>query len=82
MIIRAEKITRHTLDNIDSLLEKRIDKKTSSILKDPTPPLWSTFDTVKISRSGRFRQPKVKTNRFKYSFVPTAIRKLNNDHNR
>ena len=69
IIIKASDVIGQSQDNIDQLLEKRTHKKIDKILKDTTHPLYENFDALKITRSGRFRLPKIRTNRYRDSFL-------------
>ena len=61
---------------------KRLRCKLANILKDSTHPLYSEFDSRWIVRSVRLRTPMARTNRFKCSFVPSAIAVFNSAYDR
>lgn len=60
-------------DSFDTLYNRRTTNKLKDILKDDTHPLRQDIDSRRIERSGRFRVPKARTNRYSSSFVPRAI---------
>ena len=59
----------------DEVYESKMMSLTSKILKCDDHPLNSYFVLMPSDRLYRF--PSVRTNRFKFSFVPCAIRLLN-----
>ena len=59
----------------DEVYERKMKSLTSKILKCDDHPLSSYFVLMPSGR--RYRFPSVRTNRFKFSFVPCAIRLLN-----
>ena len=60
----------------DEVYERKMKSLTSKILKCDDHPLSSYFVLMPSGR--RYRFPSVRTNRFKFSFVPFAIRLSNN----
>jgi len=65
---------------LSELYNRHVLKKAESIMSDSSHPLYVEF---KLLPSGsRFSQPPAKTNRFKFSFVPSAISLLNSVKNR
>ena len=61
------------LSNLRSVVTNR----PNTILTDETHPLQPEFDSRRINRRGRFRVPKARTNRYKNSFIPSAIQTFN-----
>ena len=82
VIRRAGKIIGKPQDTFDTLYDRRVACKLTTINKDNTHPLWAEFDCLRIVRSGRFRIPKARTSRFLNSYVPSAVRSFNNKHHR
>jgi len=58
---------------------KAIDKMLNKIINDDTNNLNVWFPLL---RSGRMRSIKARTDRYKFSFVPSAIRRHNDLHKR
>ena len=77
LIRKAGGVIGKKQDTLDTLYDRRTKNKLTDILNDETHPLRQTFDSFKIVRSGRFRVPKAKTDRYAKSFVPMAISKFN-----
>ena len=82
-IDRSGKLVGRKLDNLEKTHDNKTLRKVVSIFDDNTHPLRVELDTLKSSRSSRLRAPTVKTNRYKNSFVPHAVRMYNsvNDRN-
>ena len=65
------------LDSFKTLHEKRLYRKLMQILNDPT----HQRDTILIAdRSGRFLLPRINTNRYKASFLPSALSVFKENH--
>ena len=77
MIKTASRIIGVDQVSAAELYDHLILKKADQILNDPTHPLHQKFCRSTRS-SGRFLQNKIRTTRYSKSFVPTAIRALNN----
>ena len=77
LIKRVSGIVGQRQDSFDHLNDKQLIDKFHIILTDDAHPLRHDFDSRRISRSGRFRAPQGKTNRYQQSFVPRAIRTCN-----
>ena len=71
-----------TQDTCDTLYKRRVSKTLTDIIDDASHPLHDGIVCQKIVRSGRFRIPRVKTERYKNSFVPSALKLFNNAHGR
>ena len=79
---RAGRIVGAEQELTETLILHRTKGKTNQILKDTSHPLRNEYDTRLISRSGRYRMPKIKTTRYKNSFIPRSICQLNLLHRR
>ena len=64
-------------ESFNDLNDKKVFRKLQSIFKDKTHPLRNELDNLFISRSGRLRLPKIKTERYRHSFIPRAIKIFN-----
>ena len=82
IIKKAGQVIGRKQENLGQLFDNRTKKKTENILKDVTHPLYLDFDVLKITKSGRFRLPKARTNRYLDSFLPSAIRIFNKNRGR
>ena len=82
IIKKAGQVIGRKQENLGQLFDNRTKKKTENILKDVTHPLYFDFDVLKITKSGRFRLPKARTNRYLDSFLPSAIRIFNKNRGR
>ena len=69
------------LDSFKTLHEKRPYRKLMEILNDPTHPVTHHFDSRRSNRSGRFLLPRTNTNRYKASFLRSALSVFNENHN-
>jgi hypothetical protein len=69
---------RHLIDNEnnDDIFNHRIYRLANNIIKDSGHPLNCEFKLLPSGR--RYGLPKIRTNRFKNSFVPLAIKMINN----
>ena len=72
----AEKIYGRKNPTLNSLVEKATVRKAESIVKNPDHPLYDEFDLLSSGR--RYRTIKCKKAKFSRSFVPSAIKTLNN----
>ena len=83
VISRSGKLVGRKLDSLETTHDNKTLRKVVRIFEDETHPLRVELDTLKSSRSSRLRAPSVKTNRYKNSFVPHAVRMYNrvNDRN-
>ena len=73
IIKKASKISGHDFCQMDELYKNTSIKKINTILKDPSHPL---FTQIIRSRSGRYIPPRTNKERYKRSFLPSAIRLL------
>ena len=60
---------------LTELYNRHVLKKAESIMSDSSHPLHAEF--TMLPSGSRFSQPSAKTNRYKFSFVPSAISLLN-----
>ena len=68
------------LDSFKTLHEKRLYRKLTQILNDPTHPMRHYFDSIRSNRSGRFLLPRTNTNSHKASFLPSALSVFNENY--
>ena len=78
---RAGHVVKMPLDSFKTLYEKRLFKKLMQILNDPEHPMSYYSDSRRSNRSGRFLLPKTNANRYKASFLPSALSVLNENYN-
>lgn len=72
----ASKIIGTNQKQLSSMYEEVLRKKAFKITNDPTHPLNREFELLPSAR--RYRVPRANRNIFKNSFIPNAIRTLNN----
>ena len=72
IVSTASKIIGITLPSIESIFEKRTEKKVKSIIDDKDHPANSLFTPLPSGK--RFRSIKARTSRFKDSFYVRAAR--------
>ena len=62
-------------DDVETMYKRQVTKKIASVMADNTHPLYPDFDSRFIERSGRFRLrvPSGRTDRYRHSFIPTAL---------
>ena len=77
VIHRASRIVGRQLDNFQSVYRGKVLHKASRTLQDPSHPLLVEFYSWLSHRSSRVLLPNTKTNRYKYSFLPSVISVLN-----
>ena len=82
LVRKSGKIVGTDLDSIDKLRDKTVNRKLTAILEDVSHPLFLAFDRQRAPRSGRFMLPKIKTNRYLNSFLPSAIKLYNTENTR
>ena len=76
-IKEAEGIVGRKQESLHSAYHRLLTDRLNTILADETHPLRPEFDSRRIDRSGRFRVPKARTNRYKNSFIQSAIQNFN-----
>uniref|UniRef100_A0A1A7YZ32 Uncharacterized protein n=1 Tax=Iconisemion striatum TaxID=60296 RepID=A0A1A7YZ32_9TELE len=77
LVNKASSVLGCPLDTVEETCERRMLGKMTSILKNPSHPLHSTVETMDSSFRGRLRHPRCKTERYRRSFIPTAVRVYN-----
>ena len=73
IVKKAGHVVGMPLDSFRMLYEKTTVKKLMQILNDPTHSVRHHFDSRRSNRNGRFLLPKTNTNRYKASFLPSAV---------
>ena len=63
--------------SIEEVYSRRVRHKLATILNDSTHPLYSDFDNSCMEGSGRLQVTLARTNRLKFSFLPSAISTFN-----
>ena len=63
---------------LDSTVSKQITRKSLSIIHSRNHPLYSEFNLLPSGR--RYCYPVIKNNRFRNSFIPQAVKLLNNSY--
>ena len=76
-IKKASGVVGRKQDDVETMYQRLVTHKLTSVLADDTHPLRPEFDSRRMDRSGRFRVPKTRTTRYKHSFIPTAIQTFN-----
>ena len=71
----AGKIVNFKFESAASFHNKNVIKKAHSIMDQPSHPLCEQFELLPSGR--RYAGIKTKTNRYKSTFIPTAIRAIN-----
>jgi hypothetical protein len=71
----SSRVIGKPVESFEKIHKQRTLKFAKKITQDPSHPLSSEFHIMPSRR--RYRIPKLKTNRFKNSFIPCAIRFLN-----
>ena len=61
--------------SLQSIYEQSVLRQAQRVLLDPSHILQTEYELLPSGR--RYRIPKCKLNRFKYSFIPTSIKMLN-----
>ncbi|PIK46347.1 hypothetical protein BSL78_16796 [Apostichopus japonicus] len=78
IIKKAERVVGEPLPSIDSVYHSLLESKLDAVWKDHTHPLYELLHNSQMSRgSGRLRLPCLKTNRYRDSFIPRAIKLFN-----
>ena len=78
LIRKAESVVGTKLVTLEEVVETRILTKLLLFMNNPSHPLHNTLDKLKSSFSNRFIQPRCTKERYRKSFLPTAIRLYNN----
>ena len=82
VIKKASNVIGNKQSDFDTLLRQRDTTKTKQIIHDQTHPLHNEFESRLIRRSGRYRLPRSKTDRYQRSYIPRSIKYLNNSFKR
>ena len=80
IVKKAGHVVGKPLDSFKTLHKKRLYRKLMQILNDPTHPMRHYFDSRRRNRSGRFLLPRTNTNRYKASFLPSALSVFNENY--
>ena len=80
LVRRAGSVLDCPLDSIEEVGERRMLAKLTSIMDNPSHPLHETVGALSSSFSSRLIHPRCKKERYRRSFIPTAVR-LHNIHN-
>lgn len=75
VVVTASKLLGIKLESIDSIYKGRVLNKAIVIVNDKRHPLSDSFKLLPSGR--RYCVPKCSKNRFKFSFIPQAIKFLN-----
>ena len=76
-ILRAGRPIGRKQDNLETIHDTMTLRKLERIFNDETHPLRCELDSLKSAVSSRLRAPCSRTNRYKNSFVPHAVRMHN-----
>ena len=77
IVKKAGHVVGKTPDSFKILHEKGPYRKLMQILNNPTLPMRHYFDSRRSNRSGRFLLQRTNTNRYKASFLPSALSVFN-----
>ncbi|XP_054866081.1 uncharacterized protein LOC129348770 [Amphiprion ocellaris] len=77
LVRRAGSVLDCSLDSIEEVGERRMLSKLTSIMDNPSHPLHDTVGSLSSSFSSRLRHPPCKKERYRRSFIPSAIRLYN-----
>lgn len=77
LIRKAESVVGSKLVTLEEVVEDRILAKLLAIMDHPSHPLHKTLDKLRSSFSHRLIQPRCSKERYRKSFLPTAIRLFN-----
>ncbi|TWW79918.1 hypothetical protein D4764_10G0009480 [Takifugu flavidus] len=74
---KAGSVVGCRLDNLDEVVRDRMVLKVQTIMDSPSHPLHNTVDKLRSSFSSRLLQPRCSKERYRKSFLPSAIRLYN-----
>ena len=77
LIKKASSVLACPLESVEQVGERRMLHKLTSIMGNSSHPLHLTVNALKSSRSDRLIHPQCRTERFRKSFIPTAVRLFN-----
>ena len=79
-IKKAGSVVGLPLDSLETIIARRMRTKLNSILSFEDHPLYNIFYALRSSFSNRLRMPPCSTERYRKSFVPTAVKFFNELH--
>lgn len=79
LVKRASSVLGCPLDSVDEVKRKRVLDKVKSIMTNTFHPMHTSLVTLRSSVSGRLKHPQCKTERYRRSFIPTAVRLYNHN---
>ena len=74
IVKQASRVIGLPVAQLEDVAERDVLAKWDAIVKDSTHPL---HEEVTYNRSGRIRLPKMRTDRFRLSFLPCAMKLFN-----
>ncbi|XP_078810605.1 uncharacterized protein LOC144994967 [Oryzias latipes] len=77
LVRKAGSVLGCTLESIEEVADRRMLAKLTSIMDNPSHPLHQTVEALTSSFSTRLLHPQCKKERYRRSFLPTAIRLYN-----
>ena len=77
LIRRASSVLDCPLDSIEEVGERRMLAKLTSIMDNTSHPLHETVRSLSSSFSSRLLHPQCKKERYRRSFIPSAVRLFN-----
>ncbi|TWW74395.1 hypothetical protein D4764_14G0003980 [Takifugu flavidus] len=77
LIKKAGSVVGCRLANLDEVVRDRMVLKLRTIMDNPSHPLHNTVDKLRSSFSSRLLQPRFSKERYRKSFLPSAIRLYN-----
>ena len=77
LIKKAKSVVGSQLVTVEEVVEERMLAKLLATMANPSHPLHTTLDQLRSSFSNRLIQPRCKKERYRKSFLPTAIRLYN-----
>ncbi|TWW78270.1 hypothetical protein D4764_11G0003910 [Takifugu flavidus] len=77
LIKKAGSVVGCRLDKLDEVVRDRMVLKLRTIMDNPSHPLHNTVEKLRSSFSSRLLQPRCSKERYRKSFLPSAIRLYN-----
>ncbi|MCI4375714.1 hypothetical protein PGIGA_G00113330 [Pangasianodon gigas] len=77
LVQKASSVTGMRFESLEAVVERCTQKKLEAILEYPDHPLHNTLMDQRSSCSGRLTSVRCRTERYRSSFIPTAIRLYN-----
>ena len=77
LVRKASSVLGCPLESVEGVGERRMLAKLTSIRDNTSHPLHQTVEALSSSFSGRLRHPQCRTERYRRSFIPTAVRLFN-----